>query len=135
MSVETKLRTFITMILVCLTTACGSNTLTPEITSPTQLPPAVATPIATSAPSGTPLGVWETLLQSTPFPHLLPLPEAAPTALDGTFAKVDPSPPQWWTCYRCADYRPMGGIWRIQFDRGVMRIFYEVTSWKSIASY
>jgi hypothetical protein len=29
----------------------------------------------------------------------------------------------------------MGGIWRMQFDRGVTRIYYEVTNWKSIASF
>ena len=28
-----------------------------------------------------------------------------------------------------------GGIWRMQFDKGVMRIFYEVTGWRSIASF
>jgi len=36
---------------------------------------------------------------------------------------------------RCADYRPAGGVWRLQFDRGVMRIYYEVTGWNSLASY
>ena len=116
-----KVRTLFTILTICLTAACGSNTTTPEITAP------IGTP--------TPPDIWETLLDATPYPHLLPLPESAPSPLDGTFAKVDPSPPQWWTCYRCADYRPMGGIWRVQFDQGVMRVFYEVTNWKSIASF
>jgi hypothetical protein len=55
--------------------------------------------------------------------------------LDGIYAKYDPAPPQWWSCLRCADYRPAGGAWRLQFDRGVMRIYYEVTGWNDIASY
>jgi hypothetical protein len=38
-------------------------------------------------------------------------------------------------CRRCADYRPAGGIWKLRFDRGVMRIHYNVTEWVSLASY
>ena len=126
-----RARTFTTIVAICFTAACDVSTSTTESTSPTQALEVATAPITTSTPSG----VWETLLQSTPYPHLLPLPEAAAGPLDGTFAKIDTSPPQWWTCYRCADYRPMGGIWRMQFDQGVMRIFYEVTNWKSIASF
>ena len=113
------LRTILILISICVTAACGSNRTSPEISTPTSTSP----------------GIWDSLLEATPYPHLLPLPKAVASPLDGTFAKVDASPPQWWTCYRCADYRPMGGIWRMQFDKGVMRIFYEVTNWKSIASF
>jgi hypothetical protein len=74
-------------------------------------------------------------LQRTPFPYALPLPEAIPAAIDGTYAKINQSWPQWWRCLRCADYRLAGGIWRLQFDRGVLRIFYDVTGWRSIASF
>jgi hypothetical protein len=55
--------------------------------------------------------------------------------LDGTYAWFDPAPPQWWSCLRCADYRPAGGVWRLRFDQGIMRIYYEVTGWNSLASY
>lgn len=91
----------------------------------------------TPTPTPTPItpGIWEGLLEASPYPHEFPLPEPVVSAMDGTYAKIGLSPPQWWTCYRCADYRPMGGIWRIQFERGVMRIYYEVTKWKSIASF
>lgn len=78
---------------------------------------------------------WDVLLEQTPVAYTTPLPEAATTALDGTYAKIDQSQPQWWLCLRCADYRPAGGIWKLQFDKGVMRIYYEVTGWKSVASY
>ena len=78
---------------------------------------------------------WNALLQATPFAYFTPLPEPAPAVIDGTYAKVDQSWPQWWRCLRCADYRVTGGIWKLQFDRGVMRIFYEVNNWRSIASY
>lgn len=82
-----------------------------------------------------PTSVWSKLLEATPFAYFTPLPEPAQTAIDGTYAKVDSSWPQWWKCLRCADYRAAGGIWRLQFDKGVMRIFYEVNGWRSIASY
>ena len=71
----------------------------------------------------------------TPFPYASPLPPSLPREIDGIYAKIDLSPPQYWKCLRCADYRPVGGIWKLKFDRGVMRIYYEVTGWFSIASY
>jgi len=70
-----------------------------------------------------------------PHPFSTPLPEETWTPIDGTYAKLDPSNPQWWACRRCADYRPAGGIWKLQFNQGVMRIYYDVTGWRSIASY
>jgi hypothetical protein len=71
----------------------------------------------------------------TPIPNDLPLPGDDRTPIDGTFAIHDPSPPQWWSCLRCADYRPSGGTWKLLFDRGVLRIYYPVTGWKNLASY
>lgn len=82
-----------------------------------------------------PTSVWDSLLQATPFAYLTPLPELAASPLDGLYAKVNQSWPQWWKCLRCADYRAAGGIWKLQFDKGVMRIFYEVNGWRSISSY
>lgn len=82
-----------------------------------------------------PTNVWSSLLVVTPVPYTSPLAPTEVTSLDGTYAKYDPAPPQWWSCLRCADYRPAGGAWRLQFDRGVMRIYYEVTGWNSLASY
>jgi hypothetical protein len=70
-----------------------------------------------------------------PVAFTTPLPDEKWTPIDGTYAKLDPSDPQWWACRRCADYRPAGGIWKLQFNKGVMRIYYDVTGWRSIASY
>ena len=89
----------------------------------------------TSSNTPAPTNVWSSLLEVTPVPYASPLPGSDQTLVDGTYAKFDPTPPQWWSCLRCADYRPAGGIWRLQFDRGVMRIYYEVTGWNSLASY
>jgi hypothetical protein len=82
-----------------------------------------------------PTDVWDVLLQATPFAYFTPLPEPAPGPIDGTYAKVDQSWPHYWRCLRCADYRVTGGIWKLQFDKGIMRIFYEINKWRSIASY
>ncbi len=99
-------------------------------TSPTAEPMPLASPVA-----ATPTSIWSALQQMTPAPYSFPLPEPVVSPLDGTFAKLDSSWPQWWLCLRCADYRPAGGIWRVQFDRGVMRIYYAVTGWRSFASF
>ena len=82
-----------------------------------------------------PTNVWASLLEVTPVSYTTPHPVSNPSPLDGTYAKFDPNWPQWWSCLRCADYRPAGGAWRLQFDKGVMRIYYEVTGWNSLASY
>lgn len=82
-----------------------------------------------------PTDIWFGLQERTPYPHTTPLPAAVRSPLDGTYAKIDESLPQWWTCRRCADYRPAGGIWKIRFNQGIMRIYYNVTGWNSIASY
>jgi hypothetical protein len=82
-----------------------------------------------------PTSVWSGLQERTPHPYSTPLPPETTTPIDGVFSKLDESWPQWWSCRRCADYRPAGGIWKLRFDRGVMRIMYDVTSWVSLASY
>jgi hypothetical protein len=78
---------------------------------------------------------WSALLEVTPLSHTTPHPDPFESILDGTYAKLDPSLPQWWLCRRCADYRPAGGIWKLQLDRGVLRILYDVNGWRSFASY
>lgn len=91
--------------------------------------------VAMSTGKPVPTNVWSSLLEVTPIPYASPLPNPNQTPLDGTYTKYDPAYPQWWSCRRCADYRPAGGVWRLQFDRGVMRIYYEVTGWNSLVSY
>jgi hypothetical protein len=83
----------------------------------------------------TPTAVWQAFLNRTPFPYTTPLPLANPAIVDGSYAKFDPSEPQWWICRRCADYRPVGGPWKLFLDKGVFRMYYAITDWRSIASY
>jgi hypothetical protein len=71
----------------------------------------------------------------TPVSYTTPHPAPRASLLDGSYARIDSSWPQWWKCLRCADYRPSGGIWRLSFDQGMMRVHYEVTGWHSLASY
>jgi hypothetical protein len=57
------------------------------------------------------------------------------TPLDGTYVKNDPADPQWWNCRRCPDYLPAGGAWRLNLDKGVFRIYYTETAWRSLGSF
>ncbi|HSG43769.1 MAG TPA: hypothetical protein VLA72_11490, partial [Anaerolineales bacterium] len=90
---------------------------------------------STSTPEYALTNVWSSLLEVTPVSYTTPHPDSNPSPLDGTYAKYDPNWLQWWSCLRCADYRPACGAWRLQFDKGIMRIYYEVTGWNSLASY
>ncbi len=123
----------ITLVLALSVVACGADraaTPSPLVTPlPTTIVPSTipSTAIATS--------VWEALLSAAPSAYDFPLAEPIQSSIDGIYGKVDQSAPQWWACFRCADYRPAGGIWKLQFDRGVARIYYEITNWKSIASF
>ena len=83
----------------------------------------------------TPTPLWGGLLDHVAVPLAAPLPPSSPTALDDAYARHSDDPPQWWSCLRCADYRPSGGTWRILLDRGVLRIVYDVTRWRTLASY
>jgi hypothetical protein len=115
----------ISIIGIFLIVSCAS---TVQATSPATESPSPAT-------TTTPTSIWSGLLLNKPIAFTTPLPEENSTPIDGTYAKIDPSNPQWWECRRCADYRLAGGIWKLQFDKGVMRIYYNVTGWRSIASY
>lgn len=82
-----------------------------------------------------PTSVWSELQQRTPYPFTIPLPPPTPTILDGTYTKFElkESPPV--PCRRCPDYAPEGGIWKLRLDKGVFRIFHEVTEWRSLGSF
>jgi hypothetical protein len=58
-----------------------------------------------------------------------------PTALDGTYTKFDPKKTPPVPCRRCPDYIPQGGIWKLNLDKGIFRIFHESTGWRSIGSF
>jgi hypothetical protein len=112
------MKPYLTFLALGLLTACAPT--------PTPTTPAIA-PVPTD--------VWTALQTRFPQPFAQPLPAQQTTPIDGLFAKINPDWPEWWQCLRCADYRPAGGIWKLRFDRGVMRVFYDVTGWHSLASY
>ena len=85
--------------------------------------------------NGSTSAIWTELLQKKPFPHTAPLPSQVPTVLDGTFAKFDPKKTPPVPCRRCPDYVPEGGIWKLNFNKGIFRIFHEFTGWRSIGSF
>jgi hypothetical protein len=79
--------------------------------------------------------IWAELLEKTPYPHTAPLPDAVPTALDGTYTRFDPKKAPPVPCRRCPDYVPQGGIWKLNLEKGMFRIFHEPTGWRSIGSF
>ncbi len=93
--------------------------------------PGLPTPLSMADP----VHRWDALQLEKPFAYTTPLFPVSAGPFDGVYTKVDQDPPQYWKCLRCADYRPVGGIWKLSFERGAMRIFYEVTGWYSVASY
>ncbi|HSM89634.1 MAG TPA: hypothetical protein VLT56_06395 [Desulfobacterales bacterium] len=78
---------------------------------------------------------WNELLQRSPFPYLMPLPEHRPTAVDGTYTKFVVAQAERVHCLRCPDYAPEGGLWKIRFDKGTFRIIHTETAWKSIGTF
>jgi hypothetical protein len=79
--------------------------------------------------------IWTGLLQRSPYPYVVPLPEARPTVLDGTYTKVVVVQSEHVHCRRCPDYAPEGGLWKLNLDRSVFRIFHEETGWRSIGTF
>jgi hypothetical protein len=77
---------------------------------------------------------WTGLLQRMPY-GFKPLPPEERSTLDGTYTKVDPKEDPRVPCRRCPDYAPEGGLWKLQWDRGVFRIFHASSGWKSIGSF
>lgn len=77
---------------------------------------------------------WLELLGRMPYPYLIPLPEPKRTDLDGTYTKVVIPKAERVHCRRCPDYAPEGGLWKVNIDQGVFRIFHPDSGWKSIAT-
>jgi len=92
-----------------------------------------AVPTATAIPTTT--DRWFSLFLNTPYPWTTPLPAYRSSGVDGIYAKIDPSEVQWWHCRRCPDFLPGGGTWRLSLDKGIYRIYYQVTGWRSLGSF
>ena len=136
----------ITMLLISV--ACSTSPT--HVSTATHRPPATLAPTSTPTthPSPSPTGApetsevtskesdrWSELLQRTPYPYSMPLPPATPTALDGTYTKVDPYSGQHVPCKRCPAYPPGGGIWRLNLDQGIFRAHHEFTDWVTLGSF
>jgi hypothetical protein len=85
--------------------------------------------------NGSTAAIWTELLQKSPYPHTAPLPPHRPTALDGVYTKFDPKKTPPVPCRRCPDYMPEGGIWKLNLNNGIFRIFHEISGWRSIGSF
>jgi len=90
---------------------------------------------ATAALTPEPADVWFSVLQRTPYPYTTPLPALVRTDIDSTYSKFDASEAEHVPCKRCPDWLPEGGIWRLNLDRGVYRVFHEETGWRSLGSF
>jgi hypothetical protein len=75
------------------------------------------------------------MLERTPYPYTTPLPPADPTILDGTYVKFDPRPGTRAPCRRCPPYPPEGGVWRLNLDGGIFRVYHEITGWNTLGSF
>ena len=82
-----------------------------------------------------PSEIWSGLLQRTPYPYAIPLAPEESTAIDGTYTKFELKDTPPIPCRRCPDYAPEGGIWKINFNKGVFRIMHTVTGWKSMGTF
>ena len=102
---------------------------------PASVPTPANTPLPSPADTPAPAEIWASLFQRTPFPYMTPLPPPERTILDGTYVKFDPRPGTPVPCRRCPDYAPEGGLWKINFDKGIFRIFYAARPWKSMTSF
>jgi hypothetical protein len=101
-------------------------------------------PVEHKAPPGTPeapvteptpANGWLAVLQRTPYPFATPLPPADPTILDGTYTKLDPRPGKRAPCRRCPPYPPEGGVWRLNLDEGIFRVYHDGTDWHTLGSF
>ena len=117
------------VVILCL----GLNNL--SCSSSTQTGAQAPEPSTVDMTNDAAAAIWDELLQKSPYPHAAPLPPAERTSLDGTYVKIDPKKTPPVPCRRCPDYAPQGGIWKLNLDRGVFRIFHEFTGWRSIGSF
>ena len=109
--------------------------------SPVRPLPAV-TPAATQAAeaAGTPdptptIDRWQEVRGWSPYPYTTPLPPLQETPLDGVYVRFDPRPGERTHCVRCPPYPPEGGVWKVEFDRGVFRVYHPRTGWRTLGSF
>lgn len=130
------------VVAVVASTACYPPAGPVTVPSPTTGPIAAqdtaqpaGVPTATAEGTAEPVDRWVELLTRTPYSYTLPLPPHVPTPVDGAYTKIDPRTAPHVHCLRCPDYMMEGGLWKLQLDHGVFRIYYAGTGWRSLGSY
>ncbi len=78
---------------------------------------------------------WQEIRQWSPYPHTTPLPPQAPTPVDGIYVRLDPRTHDRPPCRRCPPYPPEGGVWKLELDEGVFRVYHPRTGWRTLGSY
>lgn len=73
--------------------------------------------------------------QSSPYPFTTALPPAIATKVDGVYAKNGTYKGTPTPCRRCPDYLPYEGAWTLWLDKGVYRVHFTVTGWRSVGSF
>ncbi len=82
-----------------------------------------------------PQKVWADLFQRFPYPYTIPLPDAKVTSVDGTYIKNKELKSPLVHCRRCPDWAPEGGVWKINFSKGVFRVIHNDTTWRGLGTY
>ena len=93
-------------------------------------------PAAVEALAATPTSDrWQEVRQWSPYPYTTPLPPREPTPLDGVYVRFDPRTVERPPCRRCPPYPPEGGVWKVEFDQGVFRVYHPRTGWRTLGSF
>jgi hypothetical protein len=109
--------------LSVVTPACSSRLAVPQ-----------NNPEVSEADAG-PADAQSEFLKRTPYPYSHPLPDPTPTVLDGTYTKFDPRQADHIPCKRCPPYPPEGGVWRLNLEKGVFRVYHAGTGWFTVGSF
>lgn len=96
---------------------------------------ATAPAAATSLPAIPTVDRWQEVRQWSPYPHTTPLPPRMATPVDGVYVRFDPRNDDRPPCRRCPPYPPEGGVWKLELDEGVFRVFHPRTGWRTLGSY
>jgi len=129
MASKRSLRTCGTIVIITIAIVFLTIVYSPCASETPKIAPHIS---GTTTASSTP---WLELQQRVPYPFTIQLPKPIRTILDGTYTKFElkETPPV--HCRRCPDYALEGGIWKLSLDKGVFRIFHEVTGWRSLGSF
>ena len=114
-----------------LSAACSPVRPLPAVTpAATQAAEAAVTPAPTST-----IDRWQEVRGWSPYPYTTPLPPQEKTPLDGVYVRFDPRPGERTHCVRCPPYPPEGGVWKVEFDQGVFRVYHPRTGWRTLGSF